>query len=364
MNRPQVIDSDGHIFEDIDAIAKYLPSEYAWGKPPLTGNLFPPLDHLHVLQGKVAPYAFGGGRKIGPAEWEEFLDDVGIESSYLYPSVALSFGNITSEDWAIASARAYNNWLADTYLSRSTRLKGIGLIPLQEPEAAVEELRRLVTELGMVGAMLPSNGLALPLGSKQFFPVYEEAERLGCALAVHGGNHGKLGFDHLNVFAPAHAMGHSAGIMNCFASILYNGVYDKFPGIRIGFLEAGVAWILHLMERFDGSTAAFQPYNLRGKLVHFEPGQMVSDYIIKQIKAGRIFIGCEGEEPILPYAVSIIGNEPFVYASDFPHEVNNETCKHDIEEILEFEGLTEADKAAILGGNSERFYKASSLVTA
>ena len=91
MARPQVIDSDGHIFEDMDAIAKYLPSEYAWGKPPLVGNLFPPLDHLHVLQGKVAPYAFGGGRKIGPVEWEEFLDDVGIESSYLYPSVALSF---------------------------------------------------------------------------------------------------------------------------------------------------------------------------------------------------------------------------------------------------------------------------------
>ncbi len=358
MNKPRIIDADGHIFEDMEGIAKHLPSEYRWGVPPLTGSLFPPLDNLHVLQGKVPPYAFGGGKKIGPKEWEDFLDDVGIDTTYLYPSQALSFGNIVNGDWAISVARGYNNWLAESYLSQSPRLKGIGLIPWQEPEAAIEELNRLVKELGMVGAMIPSNGLALPAGAKEFWPVYAEAERLGCALAVHGGNHGNLGFNYLNVFAPAHAMGHSAGIMNCFASILYNGIYDKFPGIRIGFLEAGVAWILHLMERFDGSTAAFQPYDLRGQLFQRRSGEKVSDYIIRQAKAGRIFIGCEGEEPILPYAVKVIGNEPWVYSSDFPHEVNNETCKHDIEEILEFDELSEADKDAILGRNAERFYAA------
>jgi len=357
MTRPTIVDADGHVLEDMEAIAKHLPREYKWGVPPLAGNLYPPLDHLHVLQGKTPPYAFGGGKHIGPKEWEEFLDDVGIAMTYLYPSLALSYGNIVNEDWAITTARAYNDWLAENYLAKSPRLKGIGLIPWQEPQAGIEEMNRLVKDLGMVGAMIPSNGMALLPGAKEFWPVFAEAERLGCALAVHGGNHGNLGFNTLNVFAAVHAMGHSAGIMNCFASILYNGIYDRFPNIRIGFLEAGVAWILHLMERFDGSTAAFQPYDLRGQLFKLQPKEKVSGYIIRQIKAGRIFIGCEGEEPSLPYAVKVIGNEPWVYSSDFPHEVNNETCKHDIEEILEFEELSDTDKTAILGGNARRFYE-------
>jgi predicted TIM-barrel fold metal-dependent hydrolase len=51
-----------------------------------------------------------------------------------------------------------------------------------------------------------------------------------------------------------------------------------------------------------------------------------------------------------------VGNKPFVYSSDFPHEVNNEFCKHEINEMLENEDLTAADKAALLHRNARRFY--------
>jgi predicted TIM-barrel fold metal-dependent hydrolase len=79
-------------------------------------------------------------------------------------------------------------------------------------------------------------------------------------------------------------------------------------------------------------------------------------YIVEQIKAGRIYIGCETEELTMPFAIKVVGNQPFLYSSDFPHEVTNESCKHDIQELLESGDITDDDKAAILYRNAERFY--------
>jgi predicted TIM-barrel fold metal-dependent hydrolase len=82
----------------------------------------------------------------------------------------------------------------------------------------------------------------------------------------------------------------------------------------------------------------------------------VSDYVIRHIKAGRIFVGCEGSEPDLGHAIKRVGNSPFIYSSDFPHEVNNEFCKHELEEVMENPELTAEDKAAVLHKNGQRFY--------
>ena len=67
-------------------------------------------------------------------------------------------------------------------------------------------------------------------------------------------------------------------------------------------------------------------------------------------------MGCEGDEPALPFACSQVGSEMFVYSSDFPHEVNNAMCREEIDELIESPELGEADKANVLHANAERFY--------
>jgi len=180
----RIIDADGHVSEQswMDEIKHYMPGGNS------NSNVFPRLDHLHqfFLRPGVPPEA---GRRVGPDEWIEFLDDAGIEWTVLYPTAGLAVGRIASEDFAVAACRAYNDWLYNRFLRVSPRLKGMALIPVQDVPMAVAELRRAVAELGMSGAMLPSNGegLRAHLGSKLYWPLYEEAERLGCSLAVHGG---------------------------------------------------------------------------------------------------------------------------------------------------------------------------------
>lgn len=357
MQAPRIIDGDGHLFEDIDGINAYLPSPYREAGPWPVHRLFPPLDHLHVQIGQLLPDSFGGGKPVGPAEWITFMHEVGIESAVLYPTSALSYGKFVDLDWAIAVTRAYNDWLHATYIRHSPRFKGMALLPLQDPPAAVAELRRAVKELGMSGAMLASVNVKGNVGSKDFWPIYEEANRLGCAIAIHGGCHSGFGMDDLNVYAPIHALGHPFGQMVSFAGVVFNGLLEKYPNVRWGFLEGGVAWLLLVLERFDRSYETHIAYDPRGELFHLEKGERVSDYVRRHIKEGRIYVGCEGEEPDLVHLVKSVGSEPFVFSSDFPHEVNAAMCKHELGELIESDELSDADKANILAGNAERFYR-------
>ncbi len=354
-----VVDGDGHIMEDNAGIARYIPEPY--DTMYRRGAVFPPLDTLHVATGQSPPAWWRSPESalVGPSDWIDFLQDLELKATVLYPTAGLAYGRIVNRDWAIGVTRAYNDWLYHTYLEGDSRFRGMALIPLQEPSSAVAELRYAVNELGMCGAMLPSTGLAEPLGAKQYWPVYEEAERLGCAIAIHGGSHQDIGLDHLNVHAGVHALGHPFGILVSLASIVFNGVFDKFPGVRIGFLEAGAAWLLMAMERFHSSYSTHVADDPRHELLQLRPREKVSDYIARQIAEGRMYVGIEGDERFLAPAIQAVGNSPFFYSSDFPHEVNNETCKEEIEELLENDDLTQADKEAILRRNAERFYRLS-----
>src|SRR5246127_5590549 len=127
----------------------------------------------------------------------------------------------------------------------------MALIPIQDADEAGKELPRAVRELGMVGAMLPSNGEGIKghLGSKIYWPIYEEAEKLGCPLAVHVGCLHHLGMDTIGVYYPVHALGHPFGIMAQAAGLLSYGVFDRFPRLRVGFLEGGATWVPFFMDR-------------------------------------------------------------------------------------------------------------------
>jgi predicted TIM-barrel fold metal-dependent hydrolase len=351
----RIIDGDGHVMEDNAGIIAHMTSPYR-EITQRKGVVFPPLDHLHAGRAAETPPQRDGRPAVGPQGWLDFLDDVGIEWTVLYPTVGLSYGKIVSLDYAVELARAYNDWLSDAYLKLDPRFKGMALIPMQDPDEAAKELRRVVTELGMLGAMMPSNGLAQPLGAKAYWPVYAEADRLGCCLAIHGGCHDRFGMDHLNMYVPVHALGHPWSLTVNFASIIYNGIFDRFPRVRIAFLEGGVAWLLLCLERLKASHEThFQyiPPEEFGVREDDDPGK----YIVKKIKEGRVFVGCETEELTIPFAIKVVGNQPFLYSSDFPHEVTNESCKHDIAELMESGDITADDKAAILYRNAENFYR-------
>lgn len=357
--RSRVVDGDGHIFEDFDAIARFVPAIYRHPMKTEWSNarIFPALDHLHGARESVSSAGQSGrGRDIGPEEWMAFLDEAQIDTTVLYPTAALAYGKIVSLDWAAAATMAYNDWLTETYLNRDSRFQGMALIPGQDPVAAVRELRRAVEDLGMCGAMLPSNGFDTDLGSPVYWPIFEEADRLGCAIAVHGGCHDGLGMDRFNRYAPVHALGHPLGVMISFASIVFNGVMDHFPNARYAFLEGGVAWVMMALERFDRSHETHMELDAF-KRWGPQIGEKVSDYIIRHANEGRLYFGIEGDEPLLATAIEAVGSQPFIFSSDFPHEVSNDMIKSELEGIRTNDLLSPSARDGLLNTNASALYR-------
>src|SRR5262245_13991086 len=142
--------------------------------------------------------------------------------------------------------------------------------------------------------------------------------------------------------------------------MVFNNLFERYPALRVAYLEGGPLWFLMALERFSRSYEAGTPINPRGELLHLPEGQTVADYLLRLIEAGRLVVGIEGGETDLPYAIKVAGERAFMFSSDFPHEVNVHTVKKEIYELWEREEIDEAAKQAILRENAARFYKLDS----
>jgi len=109
----------------------------------------------------------------------------------------------------------------------------------------------------------------------------------------------------------------------------------------VGFMEGGTSWIPLVIDRLKREME-YTPLRLKRSPEEYFRG---------------VFVGCEGNEEALSYSIQRVGPEPFMFASDFPHEIMVENCMREIDEILERKDLTDEHKAAILGGNARRFYR-------
>lgn len=356
----KIIDGDGHVFEDGEAIARHFP--YTIEGARLRSGVFPHQSHIQFSLTRRPPGAFGirpDGRfqNPGPEGWVEFMDEIGLEYAVLFPTTGQRVGRLVDRDYAVGAARAYNEWLAEIYLQRDSRFKGIGILPMHDPEAALEELRRAYTELGMCGVLFPATGVHLNLGAKHLWPLYAEAARLGCPVVVHGGGHWDLGMETMNVSTGANALGHPMSLAIAMAEMVFNNLFERFPGLRVAYLEGGPLWFLMALERFSRSYESSTPVNPRGELLRLPEGLTVADYIRGLVEAGRLVVGIEGGETDLPYAIKVAGTQAFMFSSDFPHEVNVQTVHKEIRELWEREEISEGAKEAILRGNAARFYR-------
>jgi uncharacterized protein len=239
-----VIDADGHVTESQEQVARYLDEPY---------RRRPGVSSFYAWDGWDRRLLGTLGDAAGDADsWLRALDKGGMESVVLYPTLGLFMSFIKDRKWAVALCRAYNTLMYEEFIKKSPRLKAVALLPVQDPEACAPELRRAVRELGHSGAMLPADGNHL-LGDSRYSGVYEEAQRLDAMLGIHAsGSHlGGAGVDLFPAFIQAHTCSHAFGQMRQFTSIVFEGIPERFPELRIAFLEAGCGWAPYWMERMD-----------------------------------------------------------------------------------------------------------------
>ena len=333
-----VLDADGHVTESYEQLARYLDEPYR--RRPLTFPFYAWDGWDRRLLGTL-------GDAAGDAEtWLRVMDKHGIEQVVLYPTLGLFMSFLKDPIWAVALCRAYNTLMAEEFIKKSPRLKAVALLPVQDPDAAAKEARRAVRELGHSGVMLAADGNHV-LGDARFHGVYEEAQKLDAMVGVHAsGSHlGGAGVDVFPRFIQAHTCSHPFGQMRQITSIVFEGVPERFPDLRIAFLEAGAGWAPYWMERMDDE------YAKRGEVEAPALRKKPSDYV----RSGKIYFSCEADEWLLPQALKLVGENQIVYASDFPHWDNS--FPGNIAEIRERGDLTDAQKRKVLADNCRRLYK-------
>ena len=327
-----VIDSDGHVVE-INETYEHIEPAYrdrrpiytqasqgnivrlidgkVWGPQAesgfagINGNFFPPIGKgLHYRRmGTYNPWA----RLVD-------MDTDNIDVAVLYPTDELPLTVTPDAGFATARAKAYNNWLFKYCQVSPKRLKGIGLVALQGIDGAIAEMNRSVTELGMVGIQIGCTVREDTLLSDQrLYPFWAEAERLNVAIAIHGPALPSFFRGYFDVNRPDHIlevshMAHAFAQMMACSNVVTSGVLERFPDLRIAFLEAGGGWVPYWMNRMDeyNEVAPERWANLSAK---------PSEYI----KNGRVFFSCEPGDEFIPHFIEHVGEEALLFASDCLH---------------------------------------------
>src|SRR5262249_10632445 len=190
-----------------------------------------------------------------PRERLRVLDAEGIDLAVLYPGLGLSLGAIEDVELAVASCRVYNEWISEYCAADRTRLVGVAALPMQDPAAAAAEAQRAGSELGLRAAFArpdPPRGIALHAAACA--PVWEALESLQIPIAFHPAGLWDMpgtsqSMAHLMAPGTHHALILFFDDYMTLANLVYAGVLERHPGLRVAMLECGGGWIAHWMDR-------------------------------------------------------------------------------------------------------------------
>ncbi|MBV8575927.1 MAG: amidohydrolase [Acetobacteraceae bacterium] len=157
-----------------------------------------------------------------------------------------------SEDMGAALARAVNDWLVEHWLDRDPRLRASVTVCMRDPALAAAEIDRRAADRRFVQVLLLVSG-DMPLGRRLMWPIYEAAQRHDMPVGIHAGS---LGHNPLTPMGwPSYVVedyvSQAAAMQSQVQSLVSEGVFSRFPRLRVVLLEGGVTWLPPFLWRFD-----------------------------------------------------------------------------------------------------------------
>jgi uncharacterized protein len=294
-----------------------------------------------------------GKHGLSPAQHLEDMAQEGIDVQVLFPTGLLNVGSLREADLATDLCHAYNEWLYEFCQANPQAFKGVALVALQDVSSAVREMTRAVTDKGMIAVMACSYvHPGKDLGSREFDEFYAEAQRLGIPVAIHRvSGSGAVGFDRFSNFTALHSCVPMFELATAVSNIVIGGVFERFPSLKIAFLEAGVGWVPWLVENLD------EHVKMRGPEVPYLKA-LPSEYL----GSGRAFFSFEPDEHQVPEVAEILGNQSLLFSSDYPHW--DSPFPNSVRIVRERQDMSDALKQAVLCDNVAACYNIPAQVTA
>src|SRR5689334_850463 len=333
-----VIDCDIHpLLPNADALSPYLSDH--WREYIRTSAFKGAVD---------TAYPPNAPTTRGPADLEavrrDVLDPWSVELGILNCTYAVD--SLHNPDTAAAMAAAVNDWLAAEWLAREPRLRASLVVPTRVPEMGAREIDRLGDHPGFVQVLLPVRSEA-PYGHRRYLPIFEAADRHNLVVSLQFG--GAPGNPPTGSGWPSYYIEEYVGMAQVFQTQVLNlvveGVFDRFPDLRIALIEGGWTWLPSLMWRIDKDWKGLRrevPWNTH----------VPSEYIRERIRLSLQPIDAPPDPKHLLQIVEQMGSdELLMFSTDYPH------WHFDSPAEAVPGGLPESTRRKILYDNARAFYR-------
>ena len=371
-----VVDCDGHVLEPfalweeyvepsfrqrVDQVLRVVNTEtscmwilegfggFAEGALHRAGAFKPGLDYQESGRLAETPKKWGpeyltpGG--FDPHERIKDMDELGIDAAMLYPTTLAMLGGISDPAVANALARAYNRWVADYCEPYPDRLFAAAVVPIQSTELAVAELQR-VAKLGFKAVVVRPNLVnGQPLHSPTLHPFWEACQEMGITIGMHPfptpDMPGSWEFLAKTGLAIGESLCFPIDSMTALADLMFSGLLDQFPRLKVGILESDCGWITMLLERSDKRFEMMKPLFPDIKT---RPTELFHRHC---------YIAFEGGEVAVARFADILEDRA-VWSSDYPHQ--DAEPPQEAFENFEKHKLDPAIQAKLMGINAIRMY--------
>ena len=318
-SRLAIVDCDIHPRASLEDLRPYLSNHWwhyiqTYGLRPRHGHVkgypFPKPTPLASRRDSWPP---GGGPPASDLDFvrTQHLDHYGIEHGVMNPLAPSGQGD-QNVGLSIALASAINEWQIEDWVRREPRLKASVVVPYEDAEASVAEIRRRAGNRDFAHVLLLSR-TSEALGRRRYWPIYAAAERLKLPLGIHAGSSYRHPVTALGwpSFYVEDYVAQAQGFQSQVASLISEGVFAKFPALKVVLMESGITWLPGFLWRFSKYWRG-----LRSEVpwVDRAPEEIVRDHF-------RLTLQPFDAPPDLVERTieHLRSDDMLLYSSDFPH---------------------------------------------
>lgn len=207
-------------------------------------------------------------------------------------------------------AHFLNDHIAEITQESPSRFVGLGTLPLQDPNLAIQELERCMKELKLQGVQIGSHINGWNLDAPELFPVLQAAEKLGAAVFVHPWD--MMGGERLKKYWLQWLVGMPAEVSQAICSMIFAGIFEKLPNLRVAFAHGGGA--------FPGTFGRVQRgFDVRPDLCAKE------NSISPRETLGKFWVDSLVHDPrMLDHVVKLFGEDRVALGTDYPFPLGEE----------------------------------------
>ncbi len=238
------------------------------------------------------------------------------------------------ETWS----KLYNEAIMDLVKRHPDRFAGIATVPLQDPPRAARVLEHAIRDLKMSGVTIASNVVGKYFDSKEFDPFWQKAEELDVLMIMHP--EWVLGSDKIGAYGLRTVCGNPADTTLSVGYMIYSGVFDRFPNLKLALLHGGGFFPYHL-GRFDNGFRSGGASRIPAK-------QPPSKYL-KNLYFDNLLYRVETIE----YLKRMVGAEHIMVGTDYPFDLGDWMAAEKIQTM----NCTASEREAMLHGNARKLLR-------